>query len=62
MMSDKDSPCDGVDLNSWDESEERYVCAVDEDPVPSCESYESDDECPNCGVDLNNLECECEDL
>ena len=38
------------------------VCVVDEDPNPadSCEFYESNWTCPDCGVDLNVEECKCD--
>jgi len=36
-------------------------CVVDDDPDPacSCDTYESDYYCSECGVDLNIKECEC---
>ena len=38
-------------------------CIVGDDPDPShsCETYESDWSCYDCGVDLNVGECECEE-
>ena len=33
----------------------------DEDPGYSCESYESDYYCSDCGRDLNIEECECDE-
>ena len=42
-------------------SEDGY-CVCSDDPYPSyiCDSYESDWTCPDCGVDLNVEECNCE--
>lgn len=39
------------------------ACWCDEDPHPhnSCDSYESDSVCHECGADLNIEECTCED-
>ena len=37
-------------------------CCYEDDPDPSysCESYESDYYCSECGIDLNVKECECD--
>jgi len=37
------------------------ICVVSDDPDParSCDTYESDWSCHECGVDLNVNECEC---
>ena len=37
------------------------ICVVSCDPNPgySCECYESDYSCPDCGMDLNVEECTC---
>lgn len=53
----------------WEENvesrgcDECGICVVSEDPQPSdsCEDYESDWTCIECGVDLNVEDCECED-
>ncbi len=37
------------------------VCEDDPDPSITCESYESDYTCPECGADLNNSDCECDE-
>lgn len=39
------------------------VCIVSDDPDPSysCDSYESDYACPECGEDLNVNDCGCEE-
>lgn len=60
-MDGKCSLCDSiVGMLGCDENGH---CVVSEDPDPgySCESYESDWECPECGMDLNVEECECEE-
>ena len=38
-------------------------CCVTDDPDPSvsCDAYESDWQCYECGVDLNVDDCECEE-
>jgi len=38
-------------------------CCYEDDPDPSysCESYESDYYCSECGIDLNVKECKCND-
>jgi hypothetical protein len=38
-------------------------CIYDDDPNPadSCEQYESDWVCTECGVDMNVEECTCEE-
>ena len=43
--------------------DEDAVCVVGDDPDPSvsCDGYESDYTCSECGVDLNVEDCECED-
>lgn len=43
--------------------DDKGVCVVGDDPEPSrnCENYESDWSCYECGADLNNEECECDD-
>lgn len=37
------------------------ICIYEDDPNPgdSCEWYESDYTCPECGADLNIEDCEC---
>jgi hypothetical protein len=64
---------DGV-CNYWDEEycemdgddnciDEKGNCCVQDDPDPSysCENYQSDYECLECGMDWNVGECNCED-
>ena len=55
--------CDEDDLTNGPEGSENGICVCSDDPDPSysCDSYESDYVCPDCGVDLNVDECECED-
>ena len=56
------------ECNVWDESVEMpgcddegfCVCDDDEDPADTCEDYQSDWECSECGCDLNINECDCE--
>ncbi len=51
----KDQAEEGCDKNGY--------CAVEDDPNPadSCDSYESDYTCYDCGVDLNVSDCECKE-
>lgn len=49
-----------LDMNGCD-TEGLCLCEEDPDPSYTCDSYESDYVCPECGCDLNNDECECED-
>ena len=53
---DDDPFTDGVPCDS------DGFCCVGDDPDPSCscENYESDNVCPECGCDLNVEECDCE--
>lgn len=37
------------------------ICSEDPDPGYTCESYESDWCCNECGADLNIEECSCEE-
>lgn len=43
--------------------DEEGMCVVSDDPDPShsCDAYESDWSCVDCGVDLNVEDCECEE-
>ena len=43
--------------------DENGICICSDDPHPAgtCENYESDNICSECGVDLNVEECECDD-
>ena len=55
--------CDEDDLTNGPEGSENGVCVCSDDPDPSysCDSYESDYVCRDCGADLNVFfECECE--
>ena len=55
--------CDENDPDNGPEGSENGFCVCSDDPDPSdtCQSYESDYVCHECGVDLNVAECECED-
>jgi|WetSurMetagenome_2_1015567.scaffolds.fasta_scaffold1917859_1 hypothetical protein len=57
------SLCDDDDLTNGPEGSENGICVCSDDPDPSdsCQSYESDYVCNECGVDLNVAECECEE-
>jgi len=52
----------------WDENigkpgcDEEGFCTCEEDPDPNvlCDSYESDNQCSECGTDLNIEDCDCE--
>lgn len=50
----------GLDIAGVDEN---GICVVSDDPDPSysCDCYESDYSCSECGADLNIEECDCED-
>ncbi len=59
-MSSKDSPVQGCAMTEYDKEEEMYPCAVEDDPEPNCEYYESDSVCHDCGADYNaDEECSC---
>ena len=49
----------GVEMPGADEN---GICCVSDDPDPSytCDSYESDWMCYDCGQDLNVADCGCE--
>jgi len=49
----------GIDLQGCGED---GICVVSDDPDPgySCDCYESDYYCSECGVDLNIEECGCD--
>ena len=55
--------CDENDPDNGPEGSENGFCVCSDDPDPSdtCQSYESDYVCHECGVDLNIGECECEE-
>ena len=57
------SLCDENDLTIGPQGcDENGMCCVSDDPDPadSCDSYESDYVCHDCGVDLNVEDCQCE--
>ena len=49
-----------IEMNGCDK---KGICVCSDDPDPSfmCEYYESDYQCFECGADLNNEECACEE-
>ena len=51
---------DNEEMESCDEN---GYCMVSDDPDPSysCDRYESDYTCSECGYDLNVGECECDE-
>ncbi len=61
-MSSEGSPTQGCAEDEYNEDAEGYPCAVEDDPIPadSCENYESDCWCRECGADFNaDEECTC---
>jgi len=61
-----DGECDFFNINDTENRpqgcDEEGNCSVDEDPSPSdsCDMYESDSQCFNCGADFNaDEECTC---
>lgn len=50
---------EGVEMPGCDEKG-YCICSEDPDPNVLCGSYESDNECSECGVDLNIEDCDCE--
>jgi hypothetical protein len=48
-----------IEMNGCDD-EGFCICSEDPDPNVLCDTYESDNSCSECGVDLNIDECECE--
>ncbi len=57
---DDDDVGNGFDAMGTDKE---GFCCVSDDPNPadSCESYESDSTCFECGQDLNVSECDCDE-
>lgn len=55
LVGDGDK-CDGLGIDN------EGVCVVSEDPDPAliCYNYESDSQCPECGIDLNVDDCDCD--
>lgn len=62
-----DGDCQFFDAEDGDTSPEGCdeegicICEDDPDPVDTCQSYESNWTCSECGQDLNVDECGCED-
>jgi len=56
----------GCIYNGWEGncslSDNNIICVYEDDPDPSysCENYESDYYCHECGEDLNIKECGCD--
>jgi hypothetical protein len=55
--------CDEGDWENGPPGQENGFCVCSDDPDPSftCDSYESDNVCYDCGVDLNVEDCQCVD-
>lgn len=41
---------------TWKENQEDYEMSLDTDVIPDIGKF--DDECPNCGEDLDDCDCE----
>ncbi len=55
--------CDENDRDFGPPGQEGGICVCSDDPDPSdsCDSYESDYVCHECGADLNVVECTCDE-
>lgn len=64
QQADFDGKChmwdENIEMNGCDEHG-NCVCDCDPDPSYTCDQYQSDYECHECGQDLNVNECTCED-